>query len=103
MPSTACSCIGRFAEGRRWVVAVLDPTCHYHTPPTQETRVSKIQPYLKALVAFVAPGAVVIGSAVTDASAGGTAITGGEWVTAAVACIVTAAGVYAVPNRRSQA
>jgi hypothetical protein len=54
--------------------------------------------YWKAVAGFVAPGAVVIGSAVTDASAGGAAITGAEWVTAAVACVVTSAGVYAVRN-----
>jgi hypothetical protein len=61
-----------------------------------------MQPYLKALVAFIAPGAVVIGASVTEASVGGTAITAGEWITAAVACIVTAAGVYAVPNRAAE-
>ncbi len=59
----------------------------------------KIAPYWKAVLAFVAPGAVVIGSAVTEASDGGTAITGAEWVTAIVACIVTGSAVYAVPNR----
>ena len=50
------------------------------------------------MVALVAPGAVLIGSAVQDGSAGGAAITSAEWVQAIVACIVTAAGVYAVPN-----
>lgn len=55
-------------------------------------------PYLKAVVGLIAPGAVVIGAAVTAASDGGTAITGAEWVTAVVACIVTAAGVYVTPN-----
>ena len=59
----------------------------------------KIAPYWKAILGFVAPGAVVIGSAVTEASDGGTAITGAEWVTAIVACIVTGSAVYAVPNR----
>lgn len=58
-----------------------------------------IAPYFKAVVAFIAPGAVVLTSAVTDASAGGAAITPGEWVTAACATVITAAGVYAVPNR----
>jgi hypothetical protein len=61
--------------------------------------VSRVQPYLKAVVAFVAPGAVIIGASVTEASVGGAAITAGEWITAAVACIVTAAGVYAAPNK----
>ena len=58
---------------------------------------SKVQPYLKAVVAFIAPGAVIIGASVTEASVGGTTITTGEWITAAVACVVTAAGVYAAP------
>jgi hypothetical protein len=54
--------------------------------------------YYKAVVAFVAPGAVVIGSAVADASTGGAKITTAEWVTALVACVVTSAGVAAVAN-----
>ena len=61
----------------------------------------QLAPYWKAVLGFVAPGAVVIGSAVTEASDGGTAITGAEWVTAIVACIVTGSAVYAVPNRAS--
>ena len=63
------------------------------------TVLEKVRPYAKAVVAFIAPGAVLIGAAVTEASPGGSAITGAEWVTAAVACVVTAAGVYGVPNR----
>ncbi len=55
-------------------------------------------PYWKAVVGFVAPGAVVLGSAVTEASSGGEAITAAEWVTALVACVVTSAAVYTVPN-----
>jgi len=55
--------------------------------------------FYKAIVAFIAPGAVVIGSAVTDASSGGSSITGAEWVTAAVACVVTSAAVAAVANK----
>ena len=39
---------------------------------------NRIKPYAKAVLAFIAPGAVVIGSAVTEASDGGTAITGAE-------------------------
>lgn len=58
----------------------------------------KIRPYAKAVVGFIAPGAVILGSAVTAASDGGTRITGAELVTAAVACVVTAAGVYRVRN-----
>ena len=63
------------------------------------TVLEKVRPYAKAVVAFIAPGAVLIGAAVTEGSPGGSAITGAEWVTAAVACVVTAAGVYGVPNR----
>lgn len=59
----------------------------------------RIAPYWKAVVGFIAPGAVVIGSAVTEASDAGTAITSAEWVTALVSMIVTSAAVYTVPNR----
>lgn len=62
-----------------------------------------VLPYLKALVAFVVPGAVVLGSAVTDASDGGATITTAEWVTALVACIVTSGAVYQAPNRDPRA
>jgi hypothetical protein len=61
--------------------------------------VSKVAEYAKAVVGLIAPGAVVIGSSVLEGSDGGTAITTAEWITAAVACVVTAAGVYATPNR----
>ena len=60
---------------------------------------TKLAPYWKAVLGFVAPGAVVIGSAVTEASDGGSVITTAEWVTAVVACIITGAAVYTVPNR----
>lgn len=53
----------------------------------------------KAIVAFIAPGAVILTSAVTESSAGGEAITQGEWVTAICATIITAGAVYVVPNR----
>lgn len=62
---------------------------------------TRLAPYFKAVIAFIAPGAVVLTSAVTEASAGGAAITSAEWVTAACATVITAAGVYAVPNRPS--
>jgi hypothetical protein len=51
------------------------------------------QHYWKAILAFVVPGAVIIGSSVLDPSDGGSTITTSEWVTAAVACIVTAGAV----------
>ena len=53
----------------------------------------------KAVVAFIAPGAVVLTAAVTEASAGGELITQGEWVTALCATVITAGGVYLVPNK----
>lgn len=56
--------------------------------------------YWKAGVAFVAPGAVLVGAAVTEASEGGTTITTSEWVTALVACVVTSGAVYAAPKNR---
>ena len=55
--------------------------------------------YRKAVFGFIAPGAVIIGAAVTDQSPGGSGITGAEWVTAIAACIVTAAAVGSVPNK----
>lgn len=55
--------------------------------------------YWKAVVAFVGPGAVVIGSSLTAGSDGGSKITTGEWVTALIACVVTSAGVYAAKNK----
>lgn len=58
-----------------------------------------LSPYWKAILGFLAPGAVIIGSAVTEASDGGTAITTAEWVTAVVTMIVTGAAVYGVPNK----
>ena len=57
--------------------------------------------YAKAVVGFVAPGCVVLGSALADASDGGSKITVAEWVTALIACVVTSAGVYAVKNKQA--
>ena len=62
----------------------------------------KIAPYWKAVMAFIAPAAVVIMASVTDASAGGADITAAEWITALCTAVVTSAGVYAVPNRASK-
>lgn len=59
----------------------------------------RIAPYWKAVVGFIAPGAVVIGASVLEASSGGTSITQGEWITAVVAMVVTGAGVYGAKNR----
>jgi hypothetical protein len=60
---------------------------------------SKIGQYYKAIVGAIAPGAVTLVAAVQDSSAGGSAITTAEWVTAACACIITGAGVAAVTNK----
>lgn len=62
------------------------------------TIIQTVRPYWKAVVGFLAPGAVVLTSAVTEASAGGEHITQGEWVTAACAAVITAAAVYAKAN-----
>lgn len=59
---------------------------------------NQVAPYWKAVIGFVAPAAVVIVSAVMQGSAGGEAITQGEWITAACAAVITAAGVYAKGN-----
>ena len=58
-----------------------------------------LAPYFKAIVGFIAPGAVVLTSAVTEGSAGGVAVTPGEVITALCATVITAAAVYAVPNK----
>lgn len=63
----------------------------------------KIKPYLKAVVAFVAPAAVTLTAAVQASSPGGEVVTGGEWITAACACFITAGAVYAVPNKDPRA
>jgi hypothetical protein len=59
----------------------------------------KIAPYWKAVVGFIAPGAIVITSAVLEGSDGGSAITGSEWILALCSAVITSAGVYAFPNR----
>lgn len=58
-----------------------------------------LAPYFKAVVGFIAPGATFLTAAVLAGSDGGTAITQAEAITAVAACIITAAGVYAVPNK----
>ena len=60
--------------------------------------IDKLAPYAKAVVGFIAPGATILIASVLPGSAGGEAITAAEWITAACTCIVTAAGVYAIPN-----
>ena len=48
----------------------------------------------KAVVGFVAPGAVLVIAAVQAGSPGDAAITQGEWWTVAATCFATAGGVY---------
>ena len=57
-----------------------------------------IAPYAKAVIGFVTPGVVALVTAVQDSSPGGSSVTGPEWVGIGAACILTGAGVYAVPN-----
>lgn len=58
-----------------------------------------ITPYAKAIVGFLAPGAVILTGAVVESSPSGVSITLGELVTAVCAMVITAGGVYVVPNR----
>jgi hypothetical protein len=60
---------------------------------------SKISTYAKAIAGVAVPGLVTLGSAITAGSDGGTNITGSEWLTALIACVVTGGTVWAVPNR----
>jgi hypothetical protein len=59
---------------------------------------TKLAPYLKALVGFITPGVVGLVAAVQDASPGGSAITGPEWVGIGAACILTGGAVFSTPN-----
>lgn len=56
--------------------------------------------FLGALVAFLAPGAAVVGAAVLTASPGGEQVTAGEWIAAAVACVVASAAIEAQVSHR---
>lgn len=53
---------------------------------------TRLAPYWKAAVAFVAPGAALI-------VAQGGHLSGRDWIVAGATCVVSAAAVYAVPNR----
>ena len=64
---------------------------------------TKIAPYWKAVVGFVSPGIVGLVAAVQDGSPGASSVTGAEWVGIAAACLLTAAGVYGIPNRDPRA
>ena len=58
-----------------------------------------VRPCWKAIVGFVAPATGTLIAAVQDGSAGGSAITGGEWLTALCVAFATAGGVFAIDNR----
>lgn len=62
------------------------------------TVIQAARPYWKAVVGFIAPGAVLIGAAVLETSQGGTVITQAEWVTAVAACVITSTAVFAKKN-----
>lgn len=64
---------------------------------------SRLGPYWKAFLGFVAPAASVVGTAILPDSDGGSAITGPEWVAAAVAAVITGAAVYAKANHPTAA
>jgi len=59
--------------------------------------------FLQALIAFLAPGAAIMGVALLVSSPGGETITASEWVTAAVGCVVTSAAVEAQVARKAHA
>lgn len=56
------------------------------------------QHYWKAILGFIMPGAVIIGSSVLESSDGGSTVTTAEWVTAIVAMIVTGGAVGVKSN-----
>jgi hypothetical protein len=62
-----------------------------------------IKPYAKAFVGFVAPGVASLVVAVQDASQGGSAVTGPEWIGIGAACLLTGGAVFATPNRDPRA
>lgn len=63
-------------------------------------RRSAVGAFTSSLLAFLAPGAAVVGTAVLVTSESGTTITAGEWVAAAVAAVVTGAAIESQVARR---
>jgi hypothetical protein len=59
---------------------------------------SRLAPYWKAVVAFLAPGAVVVAMAAQREFAGGEPLTSSVWIYAAATCVVSAAAVYFAPK-----
>ena len=54
--------------------------------------------YWKAVLAFIVPGVVILGTSITVGSDGGAGITSSEWLMAAFSCILTAGAVAAKGN-----
>jgi hypothetical protein len=63
----------------------------------------KVAPYYKAVTGLVVPFLGSVGFALTDASAGGSTITTGEWVQALVLGLVGGGTVFSIPNKDPQA
>lgn len=59
----------------------------------------KIAPYYKAVTGVVVPFLGSIGTALLDDSAGGSAITASEWISAVVLGLVAGGAVFAVGNK----
>jgi hypothetical protein len=54
----------------------------------------------KAILAFIAPALVSLGSAILAESDGGSKITGQEWLAAVTSAVLTSIGVFAVGNKK---
>lgn len=67
-------------------------------PTSLETDLNKIAEYRKAVAAFLVPALSALGVALTSGSDGGSRITASEWVTVALASLVTSGVVAGVSN-----
>jgi hypothetical protein len=63
----------------------------------------KIAPYYKAVTGLAVPFLGSLGAAMLDDSAGGSHVTGSEWLTAVVLGLVGGGAVFAIPNKDPQA
>ena len=63
---------------------------------------NEIKKYWKAVAGFVVPAIVVLGTAITAGSDGGTTLPTSEWVAAIIAAFGTSGVVYTGPNKQSQ-
>lgn len=57
-----------------------------------------INEYRKAIAALLVPPLALLGVALTDASDGGGAVTGPEWVNIAIAALLGTTAVALIPN-----